>query len=186
MTELEVMERAKNYIENLANGINPLDGSVVPDTDIVNNVRISRCLFYVSGVLEKLIANGGNITAKKTPKKNFFISFEDIQKFEFSDTPIPLSEVAKRINDIVNDDNMKKLAYKHIADWLVSIEMLYVEIKPDGKTVKKLTESGRSLGVSTEIRTGMRGEYETIVYNKKAQQFIVDNIEAIIAMMYNK
>lgn len=43
MTELETLERAKMYLEKLANGINPIDGSVIPDGDIVNHVRISGC-----------------------------------------------------------------------------------------------------------------------------------------------
>ena len=59
MTELETLERAKMYLEKLANGINPIDGSVIPDGDIVNHVRISRCFFYVSDVLRQVIENGG-------------------------------------------------------------------------------------------------------------------------------
>ena len=47
MTELETLERAKMYMDNLANGINPIDGSVIPDEDIVNNVRLSRCFFIL-------------------------------------------------------------------------------------------------------------------------------------------
>ena len=43
---------AIDWINKLANGMNPLDGSTLPDSDIVNNVHISRCLFYVSHVLE--------------------------------------------------------------------------------------------------------------------------------------
>ena len=44
MTELEKIEYAKSYIDKLANGINPLTGQPVADSDIVNHVRISRCL----------------------------------------------------------------------------------------------------------------------------------------------
>ena len=39
MTELETIQRAKIYIDNLANGINPLNGQHLPEEDIVNNVR---------------------------------------------------------------------------------------------------------------------------------------------------
>lgn len=55
MTEKELLIHAKNYIDKLANGINPLTGEPVADDDIVNNVRISRCLFYVSSVLKSVI-----------------------------------------------------------------------------------------------------------------------------------
>lgn len=33
MTELEIMQRAKAYIDQLANGINPIDGTSVADSD---------------------------------------------------------------------------------------------------------------------------------------------------------
>ena len=36
------------------------------------------------------------------------------------------------------------------------------------------------------MRTGMNGEYTVVVYNKAAQQFIVDNLEAIIANNENR
>ena len=49
---------AKDWILKLANGINPLDGSIIPDGDIVNNVHISRCLFYVSELLGTLPQKG--------------------------------------------------------------------------------------------------------------------------------
>lgn len=39
---------AIDWINKLANGMNPLDGSTLSDSDIVNNIHISRCLFYVS------------------------------------------------------------------------------------------------------------------------------------------
>ena len=42
---LELLKHAKEYIENMANGINPLTGESVKDDDLINNVRISRCLF---------------------------------------------------------------------------------------------------------------------------------------------
>ena len=35
---------AIDWINKLANGMNPLNGSTLPDSDIVNNVHISRCM----------------------------------------------------------------------------------------------------------------------------------------------
>lgn len=42
MTELETIAHAKSYLEKMANGINPLTGEAVPETDLINQVRISR------------------------------------------------------------------------------------------------------------------------------------------------
>lgn len=46
--DLNLLEHAKNYIDKMANGINPLTNENVSESDLINNVKISRCLFYVS------------------------------------------------------------------------------------------------------------------------------------------
>ena len=43
---------AIEWIGKLANGVNPIDGSALPENDIVNNIHISRCLFYVSNLFK--------------------------------------------------------------------------------------------------------------------------------------
>ena len=55
MTELEKIAYAKSFIDKLANGINPIDDQPVAEYDVVNNVRLTRCFFYVSGILQKEI-----------------------------------------------------------------------------------------------------------------------------------
>ena len=102
MTELEIMQRAKLYIDQLANGINPIDGTSVADTDVINNVRISRCLFYVSDILKQVIDNGGSVSKKKTAKSPFFLPSEAVNGFRFSKAPITVSEIVKRINSLAD------------------------------------------------------------------------------------
>lgn len=53
-----LMQRAKKYTEKLANGVNPFDDTDIPEDDIVNNERISKCLLYVSDILRQLIEDG--------------------------------------------------------------------------------------------------------------------------------
>ena len=67
MTEQEKLHHAKHYIDSLANGLNPLDGTPIPEQDIVNNVKISRCLFFVSDVLRKQL--DGHEPKKVSEKK---------------------------------------------------------------------------------------------------------------------
>lgn len=139
MTELETLERAKLYIDKLANGINPLDDTVVPENDTINNVRLSRCLFYVSDVLRQVIENGGVVKAKSKKKEAFNITLEAIQKFQFSDTPIPASKIAEHINSLIDTEKMKKISYKHITDWLTSLDMLAIHTRLDGSQTKRPT-----------------------------------------------
>ena len=47
MTELEKVAYAKTFVDKLANGINPIDDQPVAENDVINNVRLSRCFFYV-------------------------------------------------------------------------------------------------------------------------------------------
>ncbi len=178
MTEIEKIDYAKIFIDKLANGINPLDDSQIKEDDIVNNVRISRCLFFVSDVLRQVVENGG--IKKKSAKIPFALTLEERANFEYSDIPISVSEITKRFNALVTNADMKKLSHKSITEWLISIEMLYEMTTPDGKTAKRPTEHGMAIGITTETRTGMRGEYVVTVYDKKAQEFIVDNLDAVL------
>lgn len=86
MTELEKIEYAKSFIDKLANGINPLDDSLVPDGDIVNNVRLSRCFFYVSDILRQVIENGSISVEKvvKQKKKPFSLNQEIREQLRIS------------------------------------------------------------------------------------------------------
>ena len=59
MTELETMIRAESYIRKMADGINPITNEPAADCDMVNNVRITRCLYYVSDILRQVIDNDG-------------------------------------------------------------------------------------------------------------------------------
>lgn len=186
MTELETLERARIYIENLANGINPLDNSLIPDTDVVNNVRLSRCFFYVAGVLQQVIDNGGTSTQNNMKKEPFALSNEKRKEFAFSDEPITVSEIVKRINELTLHENMLKLTTAVVMDWLVSIDALRVEATTTGHTAKRPTPQGATLGIGVEARNGINGPYSVVVYNREAQQFLLDNIDAALEMNRQK
>lgn len=186
MTELETLERAKMYMEKLANGINPIDGTAVPDEDIINNVRLSRCFFYVADVLRQVIENGGVSPQKKLKKAPFSLSVEKRNAFEFSEAPIPVSEVAKRINALLDDENMATMSYSAIRDWLMSLGMLEDVLNGDGKLTKRPTTRGESIGIILESRTGLNGTYFVVVYNLAAQHFIIDNLDAIVEFESSK
>ena len=52
MTELETMQRAKMYLDKLAEGTDPISGQPVPTGDSLANPRLSRCFQYVSGIFK--------------------------------------------------------------------------------------------------------------------------------------
>lgn len=179
MTELEKMQRAKMYVDKLANGIDPISDTPAAEDDCINNVRVSRCLFYVSDVLRKVIESDGEVK-KKAKKVPFEITYEELSRFVPSPTPISVSELARRISDLVGEKPMAKLKYSVITEFLIDNGFLIQSIDKDGKKQKTPTELGKSIGISTEKRIGSNGQYDVTLYSSMAQQFIIDNLYAIL------
>ena len=183
MTELEIIAHAQTYLEKLARGINPLTEEEVPDTDVINNVRISRCLFYTSDLLKKIVENKGKFKVEMPDQKPFSLEPEQIARFDYSQHSLSITEIVKRFNALIDTVYMKELKTKQVTDWLVSVGMLQ-NIVVNNKTRRRPTPNGESIGITTEERMGQYGMYEGVFYSNKAQHFIVDNIDAIIAFHY--
>lgn len=185
MTELEKIAYAKMFIDKLANGINPLDDSTVPEGDIVNNVRLSRCFFYVSDILRQVIDNGGTAPmpkGKKAKKTEFYLTPEQAADFAYSKKPITATDIIERIIAVGPTEGVKRFPRKKVIAWLISLGLMR-EVEIGGKLRKVPTESGVELGITLEERTSMYGPYQVTVYDETAQHFIVDNIEALLAFV---
>ena len=186
MTEIEKIAYAKSFIDKLANGINPLDDKPIPEGDIVNNVRLSRCFFYVSDILRQVVENGGINKSRRAPKIPFSLTAEQIGNFNFSADPIPVSELAKKIYAAAENATMEKLSHRQISQWLLDIGMLQLCDFGGKSPVKRPTEHGAQIGITVESRTGQYGVYHVVLYSTDAQRFILDNIEAVIATEVKK
>lgn len=179
MTELETMQRAKMYMDKLALGIDPITDQEVPGDSVLNNVRLARCFFYVSEVLGKVINNGGVIGGK--PKREAFaVSADQLASIQISREPVRISQLVEMIEAAVNNPQMKKLSTTTITNWLLEKGFLEKQINPDGKSRRVPTHNGLLLGLSTETRQGQYGEYLAVFYNAAAQQFILDNLPAML------
>ena len=185
MTESEKILYAKTFIDKLANGINPLDDTAIPECDIVNNVRISRCLFYVSDVLKQVAKSEGKREnrTKSNKKIPFSITLDQMQSFELSDKPISATVLANKINRLADNENMQKISYRHINQWLLDIGMLEYRDIGNGKKKRYPTQAGLEMGIELGFwdKGGNRGVYPVISYSKEAQKFILDNVEAVAA-----
>ncbi|MBM6896768.1 hypothetical protein H9X86_05200 [Pseudoflavonifractor capillosus] len=181
MTEVEKIAYARSYIQKLANGINPLTGQEVSEGDVINHVKISRCLFYVSDVLGQVVENGGVSLRKRNVRKlPFQLDYQAREAFRYSEAPIPISEITRRINELIQPEEMTKLSYRHILEWLIEIGLLVLVTDASGKMIRKPTRSGEDLGITVEQRQSPRGAYTVVVYSKAAQEFILDNLDGAI------
>ena len=190
MTELEKIAYAKSFIDKLANGINPLDDTNIPDDDITNNVRVSRCFFYVSDILRQVYERGGVAKLKRAYKSPFAISPEQLEKFEYSADPISSTAMARKINWLVRDDidekRIKKLSYRSIIQWLINIGMIEYREWENGKSKRFPTADGEEIGLVLSIWEKDGRRTPVIYFNVEAQRFIIDNIDAVIATEVKK
>ena len=181
MTELETMQRAKMYIDKLAQGIDPISDREVPEGSVLNQVRISRCLFYVSDVLGRVISNDGYIGPKPKQKlRDFAITPEQLAMVPVSQEPVRITQLVQMIADTVNDPQMRKLKTTVITDRLMETGFLAKQTMPDGKSVRVPTPQGQQLGIFLQNRQGQYGEYHAVYYTAEAQRFILDDLLSML------
>ena len=178
MTELEMIQRAKMYMEKLAQGIDPISDQEIPEDSVLNNVRLARCFFYVSGVLDQVIANGGNV--KKTPKKNFYVTEEELRRLNPSPEPIRITQFVELVMNAINDPDRKKLKTTTITDWLIEKGFLSKQADTDGKSKRLPTAMGEQIGLAVKLREGQYGTYQAVYYSSEAQRFVLDHLQEML------
>ncbi|MDR1939615.1 MAG: hypothetical protein LBQ40_02325 [Clostridiales bacterium] len=183
MENIEILTRARLYIDSLAKGINPLDGKEMQDGELLNNVRLSRCFFYVSEVLGEVIANGGVVGSKKKAAagskaglSEFALSDEQKTRVVISKTPIPISYFTEAINAVIDLTEYKKIGYAAIQNYLIEEGYLGVETDLIGNSCKFPTEKGLAIGIISEKRQYNGKDRNVNLYDERAQRFILDNI----------
>jgi len=178
MTELETVQRAKMYMDKLAQGIDPISDQELPEDSALNNVRLARCFFYVSSILDQVIRNGGQVGAVE--KAEFSITPEQLAQVPISPYPIRITEFTDALLQVVGTNTMKKPSAVKINNWLEQQGLLVKELTPDGKNRRIPTAAGRSLGMTTQLRQSRDGEYMAIYYDSNAQRYLLDNLFTIL------
>lgn len=199
MTEYEKIAYAKSFIDMMANGINPINGQHIDEDELINNVRISRCLFYVSSILQKEMEREINALQPaqpprpKKPKKpkraKFSITPEECANFEYSSYPLSVTAITRKINWLVPaviNREMEPFSYKKINSWLVGVGFIGSREWEDGSIKMLPTEEGESIGLTVRTWEGHGYSRPVICYSEEAQRFIMDNIEAIVATRTRK
>ena len=183
MTELEKIEYAKTFVDKLANGINPLDDTPIPEGDIVNHVRLSRCFFFVSDVLRQVIDNGGVNPPTKQPKAvkpEFTMTDETKAKLHVSESAMTVSEIVRYLNDITDRRDSKRLTTTAITGWMVEQGFMKLVELSSGKMTKLPTPAGNEIGLFTEERTSQYGIFSVVLFSPAAQTFVYDHMEPIM------
>lgn len=185
---IELLKRAKSYIDKLANGVNPITDEVASDDSCVNNIKISRCLFFVSDVLNQVIENGGRVGAP--PKKSDLplptLTAEVQNDFCVFDYPVGISAFAKALSEVLNRYGMQKISAVAFTGWLASKKLLGEKIGEGNRKSKVVNEYSASVGIISEQRNFNGQEYTAVLYTPEAQKFLLDNLDEIVSYHYSK
>lgn len=180
--DMKKLETAIVYLQRIADGKNPVNNMPAEDDEVLNNPNVIRCMFFVKEILEAVKRNNGYI-GKKPPKSDKpEFPTEVLSSFLYKeDTSI--TKFVGQINELIDVNVYKKLNYKTILQWLKHNGFLMEEFNQEfDKNVTVPTEKGIKLGIRTERRNSSRGvDYILVIYGKQAQEYIVQNMKAILS-----
>ena len=180
MDEQNALRRAQLYIEKPANGIDPVTDMPVPEGDVIQQVQISRCLFYVSGLLRRMEKERSTSSQEKNVKLPFCLSRSQRDYYIYSDMPTTLSDIVKRLNALKQNDKMENLKYRTLADWLVQQGKLMRWHTSGGKQTLRPAAAGRNEGILMRERHDREGKtYYVVLYENRAQRYILEHLDEI-------
>ena len=181
MTELEKIAYAGAFLNHLANGVNPLDGTPIPEGDLAANERLSRCFSYVSEVLGQIVENEKRREEKrKQPKrKPFTITKEQLKDFQYSEEAITLSAFCRRLEALVDLSKMKRISRTRLPLWLTHLGLLRESENAHG--IANPTVEGMEIGIVQIVCTDARGSHIANALDLNAQRFVIDHIESFLA-----
>lgn len=182
MEKVQKLQKAKLYLEMLSCSMDPTTQEFI-ESEVLQKKEVKDMLLYVSAVLKDLIDNNGEVVNVVKP-----ISFqiERLNKNEIilSDEPIQLSALMTRINRQVDTKTMRKLGSYKISRWLIERGYLTHKKVTVVKEVSKLTvtDDAENFGIVVDNKVDEKtGEIKPyILLNRKAQEYIVDNLENIL------
>ena len=177
---LELLQHAQSYIEKMANGIHPITGKSMPSEDTINNIRVSRCLFYVNNVLKDIITNG---TVPKSKKKQipFSLTPNELEHYECTSS-LSISRMVQKLNALRPTEEMEKLKISQMCQWLIEIGLLQ-ETEENGHKRKRPTESGMRMGIHVEHVVNDYQEYDAVFYDEKIQRYIINHFDFFLQFL---
>lgn len=183
MNELDKLHSCKRMIDKLADGINPLTGSPHPDESVFNNVDLTRCFFHVSQIVDRVLQNGGEIGFRRRRElKPFVFNDDKKEQISLSDKPVSVTGLVSMINTAVAEPGMRRLTATQITAWLEQSGFLTTVLNAEGKNQRVPTDSAPLIGITQVERKNAAGSpFMMNLYNAEAQQFILDNMDSILA-----
>ena len=172
MDDKRLLEHAKGYIDQMADGINPLTGEDEPADSCLQQTRISRCLRYVSDILGQVLNGELAAPTASVKKVPFTLTEDELKTVTPVDKPLALSRFLAHIYQFGGTEHMKKIPFKRAVYWLIQNGVL----QPQDEKILP-TDFGTEIGVHWKDA----GPYSAPYYSTEAQQWIIDHLPEMLA-----
>ena len=195
MNKRKVIQRARDYMDLLAQGIDPISQKAFEPESIVVEPRLQKCFAFVSGILEELLANGGYVSLPddgsgapqfELVRKKVAFRLTPEQRgrvFVARGSVTPISFV-NQINRVIDSEAMEKLSVKRINAWLLKNEYVFETKQPSvvNRMVMKPMQKATGIGImEAEVTDPRTGEIKSrLVLTEQAQRFLLDNLDEIL------
>lgn len=176
MTEKKQIQSAKDILQKIANGINPVNGESISNESFLNDPQIIRCFYYISQILEGIL----NGVFTKRVSGSFHINEEQTKTVVLPQGTLGVSAFAKCINDALDISN-KKLTGMELNKKLKQMKILGEEKDSEGKAITVINDNSQRYGFEVEHRSFNGREYDKIVINDKGKKYLLDNLEKIMS-----
>lgn len=195
MERIELVERAKMYLQLLSNGVHPVTGQSVPRDSAFVDPKVKRCFSFITEILDEYVELKAKVEQlEKEKEKNtivvakkqvFTITQEQCSCIKLSKEPISVMALMKNINAVIDTETTEKLSSTRLNKWLVNRGLVASEkVKTViSKTVYKPSDNAVRIGITEEAFVDKKsGEVKTqIKLEERAQLFIIENLEEIVA-----
>jgi hypothetical protein len=143
--------------------------------------NIDKCVAQANERLARRKSRAELGETGRSGKEKFHVTEEQLKNYPTDESPVPVSEIARRLNDLLpQDSNVEKIYFKAIRDWFVAQNMLEEKKTALGKIFFEPTETGAQNGIVTESRVGKNGEnYDAVLYNGAAQKLVLQHVNEL-------
>ncbi|MBR3554058.1 MAG: hypothetical protein IKN72_11835 [Clostridia bacterium] len=178
--DMKLLKRAKENIDALAEGIDPWNNVPIPSGEVVSQEKMVLCLKYVSSVLGEVLKNGG-VQVEPSERDPFSPQKIDCSEYQYSEVPITISDVIKRIN-ACRPITMRKVGTMPFLKWMEEEGFLEKQTQEEIKSKTHYLPGRRAaeIGITEEYRNSNSREYIAVLYSKTAQRFLLANLNSIV------
>lgn len=178
-SEREKLIKAREILQKIASGTDPVNGKPINDESFLNDPRIIRCFYYISEVLNRVI--DGQINQNLPKPTEFSITDEEKSLIKFPENKIGVNEFSKCVNNVIDLNRSKKLSGLELNKQLKKKGLLSEIVTEQGKTRTTVNDKSIDYGFELEKRNYNGNEYEMVVLNDVGKKYLLDNLEDIMS-----